>query len=212
MDLSLSRTMLIRKMVAEERSDLVALLRTLSGEEWETPSLCEGWRIRDVVAHLCYDSMPPVRYVAALVRNGFSGRRFNADMINRASGLAPSELVNLLESTIGRGVSTILAPTVALADTLVHQQDIRRPLERPRTIPVERLLVVLHHPDPFASSRHRTRGLRFTATDVPWSHGDGPEVRGPGEAICLALMGRPVALAQLEGPGLATFRDRFVTD
>lgn len=212
MDLTFSHRKAIRQMVADERSDLVALLKTLSFDEWEMPSLCEGWRIRDVVAHLCYDSIPPARYLITFARNGFSGQRLNNELMDGAGDLTPTELINTLASTIGRGMSTVLAPAVALADTFVHQQDIRRPLERPRTIPTDRLLTILNHPDPFASSRRRTRDLRFAATDVPWSRGHGPEVRGPGEAICLAVMGRPAALAQLDGEGLEAFRKQFVTN
>jgi uncharacterized protein (TIGR03083 family) len=208
----LSRSKEIRQMVADERTDLVALLRTLSVDEWEVQSLCEGWRIRDVVAHLCYDSIPLTTFLLSAARNGFSGSRLNDDYINRARDLSPAELIDTLASTIGRGASTRLAPAVALTDTFVHQQDIRRPLEHPRTIPADRLLAVLNHPDPFASSRRRTRDLRFVATDVPWSRGHGPEVRGPGEAICLAVMGRPTALAQLEGKGLEAFRRQFTAN
>ncbi|WP_329453981.1 maleylpyruvate isomerase family mycothiol-dependent enzyme [Streptomyces sp. NBC_01497] len=212
MDLTFSHSTSIRQMVAAERGDLVALLKTLSFDEWEMPSLCEGWRVRDVVAHLCYDSVPPAKYLAAFARNGFSGRRLNNELIDRARDLTPTELIGTLTSTIGRGTSTVLAPTVALSDTFVHQQDIRRPLGRPRTIPTDRLLTILNHPDPFASSRHRTRDLRFVATDAPWSRGHGPEVRGPGEAICLAVMGRPAALDQLEGKGLQAFREQFTAN
>ena len=44
-------------MVAAERADLVEFLRTLSGDDWLVPSLCEGWRVRDVVAHLLIDTV-----------------------------------------------------------------------------------------------------------------------------------------------------------
>jgi hypothetical protein len=57
-------------------------------------------------------------------------------------------------------------------------------------------------------AKQRATGLRFTATDVTWTHGDGPEVQGPGEAILLALAGRPVALDELTGDGLASLRGR----
>ena len=102
-----------------------------------------------------------------------------------------------------------LLPSIALADVLVHHQDIRRPLGRPRTIPPDRLLRVLDHPDPFAVPRRRTKGLRFVATDVPWSSGDGPEVRGTGEAIAMAVAGRPSVVAELSGDGVPVLSDRL---
>jgi uncharacterized protein (TIGR03083 family) len=102
-------------------------------------------------------------------------------------------------------------PRVALADVVVHHQDIRRPLDRPRSIPPPRLLEVLNHPDPFATPRSRTRGLRFEATDIEWIHGDGPEVRGMAEAIVMAVAGRPVALDELTGDGVDLLRSRLPT-
>lgn len=59
------------------------------------------------------------------------------------------------------------------------------------------------------SSRKRADGLRLAATDVEWSHGEGPEVHGTGEAILLALTGRPVVLDELTGDGVATLRARI---
>ena len=60
--------------------------------------------------------------------------------------------------------------------------------------------------------RGRTRGLRLVATDIDWSHGGGPEVRGPGEALLMAMAGRGDALKDLSGPGkdeLADGSDRW---
>src|SRR6266550_4118824 len=74
-----------------------------------------------------------------------------------------------------------------LAELVIHQQDVRRPLGIHRTVPDERLLVVLDFAltragggATLASSRKRARGLRLVATDLAWSAGAGPEVRGPG--------------------------------
>jgi uncharacterized protein (TIGR03083 family) len=56
-------------LVADERRDLVGLLRTLSDEDWQAPSLCEGWRVRDVVAHLLYDTIPLWQHVGVMARS-----------------------------------------------------------------------------------------------------------------------------------------------
>jgi hypothetical protein len=77
-------------------------------------------------------------------------------------------------------------------------------------VPAERLLVTL----PFSlralplPSRRDTRGLRLVATDLDWTHGQGPEVRGPGEALLMAIAGRKTALADLEGPGAPVLAER----
>ena len=198
-----------RRLLADERADLVAFLRTLGSDEWDAPSLCEGWRVRDVVAHLLYDSSSLPSYVLEAVKAGFSAHRMNARAVKQFGGLAPADLISRLERSIDRGVVAGVAPAIALADVVVHHQDIRRPLHRPRDIPPARLLGVLDHPDPFAVPRRRVRGLRFVATDVDWSRGGGPEVRGPGEAIAMAVAGRRAALNDLDGDGVDLLRSRL---
>lgn len=63
--------------------------------------------------------------------------------------------------------------------------------------------------NPRLGARRRIRGLRLRATDIDWTHGHGPEVTGPGEALLMAMSGRPTALADLDGPGLATLAERL---
>ena len=84
---------------------------------------------------------------------------------------------------------------------MIHQQDIRRPLRLPRTIPAERLRAALDFVRyaPTIRGAWRARGVRLVATDVDWSHGKGPEVRGTGEALLMIMAGRPDALADLDG-------------
>jgi len=200
-----------RALLADERTDLVALLRTLGPDEWLAPSLCTGWRVRDVVAHLLYDTSPLPKYLVDAAKAGFSAHRMNAQAIERADGTDTAELADALEGSIGGGIFATLAPSLALADALIHHQDIRRPLNRPRAIPTERLLRVLDHPDRFASPRSRTRGLRFSATDVSWSRGEGPEVRGTGEAIVMAIAGRRAAIDELDGDGVQVLQARLGT-
>jgi uncharacterized protein (TIGR03083 family) len=198
------------RLVADERRDLAGLLSTLSAEEWEVPSLCDGWRVRDVVAHVLYDTIPPHRYLQVAVRGQFSVDRVNNLLVDEQRATPTAELLARLERSIGRGPFARVAPASALADLLVHHQDIRRPLGRSREIPEERLLMVLDHPDPFAFPWRNTRGLRFVATDVDWAKGRGPELRGPGESIVLATVGRPTALDELTRDGVPELRQRLM--
>ncbi len=193
-------------MLRAERGELVSLLRELSEGEWETASLCAGWRVRDVVAHLQTDTVSLRTYLGFTVR-GRSVDGINGLLVREFGARPTEELVDRLDGP--GGWFSRVAPTLALADMFVHQQDIRRPLGRPREVPAERLAAVLSHPDPFAFPRRYTRGLRFVATDLEWSRGDGPEVRGPGEALALVMVGRPVALADLEGDGVPVLRERL---
>ncbi|MBF6174248.1 maleylpyruvate isomerase family mycothiol-dependent enzyme [Nocardia blacklockiae] len=194
-------------MLRAERDELVSLLRDLSEAEWETPSLCAGWRVRDVVAHLQTDAVSLVTYTGFLVRGRFSVDRVNDVLVRKFAALPTEVLTDRLAHSAGWFTRT--APGLALSDTFVHQQDIRRPLGRDREVPAERLAAVLTHPDPFAFPRRYTRGLRYVATDLDWSRGDGPEVRGPGEALALVMVGRAAALADLDGEGVATLRERL---
>lgn len=102
-----------------------------------------------------------------------------------------------------------------LAELVVHQQDVRRPLGAKRTIPGEPIELLLDAAltrvgsASVAFSRHRGRGLRLTATDIAWSTGNGPEVLGSAEAIYLALNGRGQALRDLAGPGVPILARRI---
>ncbi|WP_063064775.1 maleylpyruvate isomerase family mycothiol-dependent enzyme [Nocardia violaceofusca] len=195
-----------RQLLNDERAELITLLRDLSEDEWEAPSLCAGWRVRDVVGHLLYDEMSLLGYARFALGYRLNTDRVNNGLVDRARDLTTAQLIERFENSGQRITGTW--PSLGLADILVHQQDIRRPLGRPRTIPADRLVAVLRHPDPFAGPRRYTRGLRFVATDVEWSAGTGPEVRGPGEALALAAVGRPAALEDLTGEGMETLRRR----
>ena len=98
---------------------------------------------------------------------------------------------------------------IQLDELMIHQQDARRPLGLSRMIDPERLRSVLDHlvtrvgsANVATGARGRAHGLRLVTTDLAWTHGTGPEVRGPGEAILMAINGRTHAFAELDGPGL----------
>jgi uncharacterized protein (TIGR03083 family) len=101
--------------------------------------------------------------------------------------------------------------SVALTDNMIHQQDIRRPLGLPCTIDDRRLRFAVDFalPSPTIRGARRTKRLRLVATDLDWSHGGGPEVRGRGEALLMAMAGRGDALKDLEGPGKDQLADQL---
>ncbi|WP_100470708.1 maleylpyruvate isomerase family mycothiol-dependent enzyme [Mycobacteroides abscessus] len=200
----------VRALVVQERRDLADLLHDLSPEDWEAESLCAGWRVRDVIAHLLYEAASPLKYGREILRARGSADRLNAMYVQRAQHWPLRDLRAAFESTIEGGVAARFQPHVALADLLIHHQDIRRPLGRDRVVPEERLQMVLNHPDPYIHSKRRMRGLRWVATDTDWAHGDGPEIQGPGEALVMAVAARPSALEQLSGPGVALLRKRLI--
>ena len=201
-----------RRLHDEENADFSALLHDLTPEEWEQPSLCDGWRVRDVVGHILYGNELRLWTLPwKLARFGFSsdrsGRHYSAE---RAAGATPDQLVADFDSRDAwAGTCRIFPPRLTLLDRLVHHQDIRRALDRPRTIPDERLRAVLDAAPELGSvfgAKRRTKGLRLDATDIDWSWGAGPVVAGPGEALLMAMLGRSVALDDLAGPGLDRLR------
>lgn len=203
----------VLSLARDERADIAEFLETLAPEQWEAPTLCAGWRVRDVVAHMIsYDELDG----RGLARRFTEGRlrlsRTNALGVARYASRGPDELLALLKERLEpRGLLSAFGGRVALVDGLIHHQDIRRPLGMPRAVPVERLLVAL----PFARiappirGSWRARRLRVVATDLGWSAGSGPEVHGTAEAILMAVAGRRGVAAELTGPGQPTLARRI---
>jgi uncharacterized protein (TIGR03083 family) len=101
---------------------------------------------------------------------------------------------------------------LVLLDRLVHHQDIRRALGHERAVPAERVVACLDATPRLGSvfgAKRRTKGLRFEATDADWTWGDGPTVRGAGEALVMTMLGRPQPLPELTGNGLEAFASRL---
>lgn len=195
-----------------DRLDLLALLQDLSAAEWEHPSLCAGWRVRDVVAHvLSYDDLSPARSGALLLRGRLTFGRVNDLALGRLANPSPDELIERLRRhPVPQGLTSGFGGRIGLVDGLIHQQDIRRPLARPRSIPHQTLRTALTFAT-WAPPLHglwTARGVRLVAEDVDWSAGLGPEARGPGEAVLMAMVGRRGAAAELAGPGAEILRAR----
>ncbi|MCV6984793.1 maleylpyruvate isomerase family mycothiol-dependent enzyme [Mycobacterium shinjukuense] len=198
-------------MARAERAELVEFLATLTPQQWATPSLCDGWSVKDVVAHMfSYEDLNAF----GLVKRFIKGRvvRANEVGVHEFAARSPDELLDYAGQHLQpRGLTAGFGGMIALLDAMIHHQDIRRALGRPRTIPAERLTRVLWLTprNPRLGARPRIKGLRLRATDVDWVHGRGPEVTGPGEALLMAMAGRPAALADLSGPGTATLAQRL---
>lgn len=200
-------------LAADERRDLADYLDTLTAEEWERPSLCRGWSVRDVAGHVTsYDMLSWPALLVLFARSGFSLSRGNQARLEESRRLRTEELTTRLRAhAVPRGITALFGCAVALTDGLIHHQDIRRALGHPRHVAPERLAAALE----FAPRARalpapaNLRGIRAVATDLDWSHGTGPEVRGPAEALLVALAGRPQALADLKGPGLGILEARL---
>jgi uncharacterized protein (TIGR03083 family) len=193
------------QLACEERQDFVDFLDGLSAEQWEQPSLCHLWRVHDVVAHVVsYEELGRWQLVRRFVKGGLIPRRINAVGVAEYASRSPEQLTQLMRTSIPpRGLTAAFGGMIALVDGMIHQQDIRRALGQQRVIPADRLHRVLNYAltSPATRGAHRTRGVRLVATDLDWSHGDGLEVSGPGEALLMAMGARPDPFDQLTGPG-----------
>jgi len=198
-------------MARAERADLAEFLATLTPQDWQAPTLCTRWSVKDVVAHvISYEELGALgllkRFAKGLVV------RANQVGVEEFAALTPQQLLEFLRGHLEpHGLTAGFGGMIALVDGTIHHQDIRRALNRPRVVPPDRLarILPLVPSNPRLGAGRRIRGLRLRATDVEWTHGDGPEVTGPGEALLLAMTGRPAALADLDGPGVAKLGRRL---
>lgn len=206
------------RMRLEELAAISDLTGTLDEVQWDHASLCEGWRVRDVISHMCLGYTTPMPgMLAKVARHGFNVERASKEeSIAYGSAHTAAELQAVLESVhrhdIRRGIARVIKPREGLVDHLVHHQDIRRPLGLPRALPEARLaaaLDVIPGLGGFVKAKQRTAGLRLVADDLGWTHGDGPEVRGSAEAVLMAATGRASALGELSGEGVDTLRRRM---
>lgn len=196
-------------MVHAERAALIDDLAHLDDEQWREPSLCEGWTVHDVAAHLVGTARTTrLGFVVGLVRARFDFHRQNARGVERERGASPQETLERLRQVASRR-STPPAPLDSrLVEEVVHGEDIRRPLGLSRSYPQEAVVRSLRlqarTPAAFGGAKELTARLRLTATDADLSIGDGPEVSGTALSLLLAISGRAVALDDLDGPGAST--------
>ncbi len=195
------------QVITSQRLSLADLLQGLTPQQWDSPSLCSRWRVRDVAAHLAL--APQVSTTAALlgvVRARGSFDRLNHDLAVRHAARPTADLVAELRAhAASRELPVLTNYRNILIDVLVHGQDIAIPLGIPRTMPTDAAHAaatrVWTMRWPFYAQRTLGR-YTLTATDTHWSVGTGPEIRGPIDALLLLLTGRPAALPRLSGPGL----------
>jgi uncharacterized protein (TIGR03083 family) len=190
-----------------ERAELADLVATLPPTAWARPSLCAGWTVREVVAHLTLG--PHTRLPAVLVAMTRARGNFNRMVDTTARQRAELPVDRLVADLRGIVGSRRLAPgqklADALMDVLVHGQDITVPLGIAREMPPDAAVASAEHlwhmGFPF-HTRRRLAGFRFVASDVDWSAGDGAEIRGPITALLPLLAGRTAALPRLTGAGV----------
>ncbi len=199
----------------DERADLADLLATLTPTQWDAPTLCTGWRVRDVVAHMfSYEELGFGGLVGRFVTGRVNPDRVNALGVTAYADHSTDALLDLVRNHLRpRGLTAAFGGRIALTDGVIHHQDIRRPLGLPRDIPTDRMLTVLWfaRTAPTIGAAKRIRGLTLTATDLDWRAGKGPTVEGPAESLLMAIAGRHGTAQELTGAGQPTLARRLET-
>ncbi|MQY27660.1 maleylpyruvate isomerase family mycothiol-dependent enzyme [Nocardia aurantia] len=198
--------------VDAERASLAEMLAALPESDWDRPSLCDDWRVRDVVAHLVLSSRPTIGWLLFNVARarGNLDRAIRDTAIRRAGTRTSAQLLAELRDTVGaRATPAGTTPDDRLMDVLVHGQDIAVPLGLVRTVPVAAARCALDrlwHTRAPSHARKRFDGYRLAATDTEWMAGDGPVIEGSVAALLMVSTGRDVAIDQLTGAGSARWR------
>ena len=201
----------IRDMIAAQRAELAEVLADLPAPSWDEPTLCAGWRVREVVAHITM----PFRYGGPLfmLELARSRGRFNAmsDRVARrdAARMSPAELAEAVRSNAGHPWKPPGGGfTGALAHDLIHGLDITVPLGLAKPVPEERLRLIL----PASLTDRSVRffgatldGIELRAEDMDWTLGSGTPLTGAAADLLLVLCGRKLPPGRLAGAPCARF-------
>lgn len=207
----------VQERTAANRRLIADLLDGLEERDWEAATLCRGWTVRHVAAHLLQPMLIGFgRFLLTSLRCRGDTDRTVDHVARRLARLPREEITGVLRARADEQASPRrVGPWGPYADTCIHLRDIARPLGMEVDLPPHQWAALLDYLTsaevaPALVPRHRLQGLRLTATDADWSRGGGAVVNGPVEALALAATGRTVALADLRGPGVDVLQRRLV--
>jgi uncharacterized protein (TIGR03083 family) len=185
------------RAIDAQRQRLVRLLRELTDEQWRTPSLCAGWTVRDVAAHLTFARSTLPQLLTEFVRHPGPLNRSGRDSAIRRARQPTDQLIARIEAMVGsQRHITVVTPKETLIDILVHSQDVAIPLGRPFELDRDAAAFAATRAYemgwPFWAKR-RFKRYTLTATDADWSTGSGPEqLKAPIGTLLLAVTGRNI--------------------
>jgi uncharacterized protein (TIGR03083 family) len=200
----------ITESIAAERRELAAILGGLPPESWDSPTLCAGWRVREVVAHI---TMPfryrPPRFAFEMIRSRGNFNRMADRCARRDAAAPPAQLAAALRDNErnpwkppGGGYHG------ALTHDVIHGLDITVALGLGRQVPADRLGVVLAGITAAKSVRFfgtDLDGIELRADDLDWSFGSGTPVSGSAQDLALVVCGRKLPPGHLRGEPSARF-------
>jgi uncharacterized protein (TIGR03083 family) len=198
-----------------ERAALAADLADLTDQQWATPSLCAGFTVRQVLAHLTAGaSLNPARWLAGVIRCRFDFDEQVAMRLAEQLGATPTETLARFRSVVTSTTKAPVPTPAVLGETIVHAEDIRRPLGIHRDYPITTLTRLANYyqgSDLVVPAKKRIVGLRLQASDGPFATGSGQLVSGTTLALIMAMTGRVTYCDELDGDGAASLRARCTT-
>jgi uncharacterized protein (TIGR03083 family) len=199
--------------VAAERAALADDLADLSQAEWNARSLCEGWSVEDVLAHLTASaSLTPPTFLLHFASTGFNFPKFAEKGIARQRGATSAETLARFRAKQDSRKSPPGPKLTWLGEVIVHSEDIRRPLGIQHTYPTDAVASVLDfykNSNTLIGTKDRIAGVTLKATDAEWTHGSGPLVEGRLVDLLVAATGRKKALDHLSGEGVPTLASKW---
>ncbi|MEV0247819.1 maleylpyruvate isomerase family mycothiol-dependent enzyme [Nocardia sp. NPDC050712] len=202
----------IRKAIEAERRDLADVLAGLDESAWDRPSLCAGWRVREVVAHIT------MAYRMSLPKFALEMARSRGDFNRMADRVARKDTARLSTADLARSVQdNITHPwkppgsgyEATLGHDIIHGLDITVALGLDRRVPEDRLRYVLS--DQTTKSIEffgaDLDGLELRADDMDWTFGSGTPLTGHAQDLLLVQCGRKLPAGHLRGAAA----DRFTS-
>jgi len=197
----------LQRAVAEDFLALADLLGGATAAQWDTDSLCAGWRVREVIAHMTMAARyPDDKFMEELRQYDFDFGRLSNGIADRDGKLPPHELL-----------ASLRAPTLhhwappgggwhgALSHVVIHGLDVTVPLAAPRVSPDSTIRIVLD--DLTTGGVHEQFGISIEgrsvqATDLDWSYGTGAPLRGAAGDLVVLLSGRTLPPGRIDGEPL----------
>ena len=195
------------RLIRAEFEALADRLVASPPDVWDAASLCEGWRTREVVAHVTMAARYSNDEFMAELRDCGLDFTVLSDKVATRDGQLPLQtlLDDLRSPTLHAWRPPGGGDLGALSHVVIHGIDIAALVDADPKVSDESLVIVL---DSLASGGHSHFGIdaagrRFEADNLDWSQGSGDPLRGRAADLVAALSGRTVPPQRLTGNPLA---------
>lgn len=200
------------KAIGKERRSLANYLHGLSPDDWQRPSLCTGWTVRDAATHILVTAQKtPFSFLGDFTKAGFRFHTMVRNDIAAKVSLSIEQLLAEFDSIVTARTAPPGPKASWLGEVVVHGEDIHRALGDYADHDPAALIAVANFykgSNALIGAKSRIAGMELQATDVEWGCGSGPLVRGQLIALIMAMTGRRTAMEDLEGPGVSMLRER----